>query len=164
MIFWTTRLFLFRERIRSYVAVFKPYLTARHVSTQLNRAKLYQQCTEKVCANVTFSYESSFTVWPTALRKKLCRKVGNLYRTCNLFPTIKSRYVTLSAWTAFSSGRGVPSVRINGSLNKHKYREIIKANLLPFASTYYGRLTDFCISRTDAAPPPELGIFYKGVY
>ena len=64
---------------------------------------------------VAFSDESTFTVKPTSLRKRVWRKVGERYKTVNLVPNFKSGYESISVWAAFSVNGRTPLVRIDGN-------------------------------------------------
>ncbi len=73
-----------------------------------------------------FSDESSFTVRPTKLRARMRRKERTRYNSSNLVPALKSGYVSLSVWGAFSVCERTPLMRIEGNLNPAKYRNILQ--------------------------------------
>ena len=110
------------------------------------------------CGKVAFSDESSFTVKPTSIRCRVWRKYGTRYELCNMRPTFKSGYVTLSVWAAFSLYGRTPLVRIAGNLNQHKYRDIIEKYLLPFASTYHSGADNFIFQHDGCGPHRAISI------
>ena len=81
---------------------------------------------------VAFSDESSFTVKPASLRKRVWRKEGGRYRTVNIVPMFKPGYVCISVWAIFSVHGRTPLIRINGNMNQEKYKNVY--NLICFLS------------------------------
>ncbi len=99
-----------------------------------------------------FSDESSFTVRPIHLRKRVWRKEGTRFRTSNLIPTFKSGYVSLSIWGGFSKQGRTDLVRIRGNLNQHKYKQILSSYVIPFASTKHQGLRNFLFQQDGCGP------------
>ena len=87
---------------------------------------------------IAFSDESTSTIKPTALRKRVWRKQGERYKTSNLIPTFKSGFQSISVRAAFSVNGRTPLIRIEGHLNQEKYKKILQEQLIPFAETYHG--------------------------
>ena len=77
---------------------------------------------------VAFSNESTCTIKPIAVRKRVLRKQGERYKTSNLIPTFKSGYQYISVWAAFSVNGCTPLIRIKGHLNQEKYKKYYKNN------------------------------------
>ena len=87
---------------------------------------------------VAFSDESTSTIKPFALRKRVWRKQGERYKTSNRISTFKSGYQSISVWVAFSVNERTPLTRIEGHLNQEKYKKVLHEQLTPFAETYHG--------------------------
>ena len=103
----TIQRYIHRAGMRSYSAVPKPYLTAKHIQARLHWAIVRQSWMQTDWEKVMSSDESSFTVRPIHLGKRVWRKEGTRFRTSNLVPNFKSGYVSLSVWGEFSKqGRG----------------------------------------------------------
>ncbi len=77
---------------------------------------------------VAFSDESTFTLKPTSLRKRVWREQGECYRTFNMVPTFKSGFESISVWAAFFLKRRTPLIRIEGSLIKQSTSRYYKMN------------------------------------
>ena len=101
---------------------------------------------------VIFSDESSFTVRPTALRKRVWREANTRYHLNNLVPTFKSDFVSLPVWAAFSIRRRTPLIRIQGTLKQDQYKEILSNNLFPFASRYHESLNNILFQQDNCGP------------
>ena len=132
----------------NYVAVSKPFLRHRHIVARKQWANVHREWGMCEWGKVIFSDESTFTIKPAALRKRVWRKKGERYRTVNLVPTFKSGYQSISVWAAFSLYGRTPLVRIEGNLNQQKYVTILKEHLLPYAKTYHSG-TNLCIFQQD---------------
>ena len=115
-------------------------------------ANMYKQWDIGQWRKVAFSDEPPFTVKPTSLPKRVGRKVGESYKTVNLVPTFKSGYESISAWGSFSVSGRTAIVRIDGNLNKDKYIEIWKQNLLPFAEKYNGGTYELIFQQDGCEP------------
>ena len=148
----TIRRYLRRYGISSYVAVSKPFLSRKHINARLYWAQLYGGWKTEQWGKVAFTDESSFTLKPKSLRMRVWRKAGTRYDLQNMLPTFKSGYVTLSVWGAFSIYGRTPLVRIYGTLNQHKYRDILENYLLPFANTYHGGVKHLILQQDGCGP------------
>ena len=113
---------------------------------------MYGDWTCEQWRKVAFSDESSFTVKPTSLRMRVWRKSGTAYVMDNIRPTFKSGYVCLNIWATFSMYGRTPLVRINGTLNQVKYREILENNLLPFARKFHGGVDNIVFQQDNCGP------------
>ena len=60
-----------------------------------------------------------------------------------MVPTFKSGFVFLSVWGLFSAKGRSLLVRITGTLNQHKYIEILKQYVLPFKALHYSGSNEF---------------------
>ena len=148
----TIRSYIKRQGFNGFIAVSKPYLSAKHIVARHQWANEHRSWTDEQWANVAFRDESSFTIRPTTLRKRVWRKVGGRSKTENLVPTFKSGYVTLSVWAAFSIHGRTPLVRISGTLNQHKYEEILEGYIVPFANAYQGGTGGFIFQQDNCGP------------
>ncbi len=148
----TIRRYVHRAGIRNYNAVSKPYLTRNHINARLHWAIMRLNWIHMDWNNVMFSDESSFTVRPLHLRKRVWRKNGTRFRTSNLILTFKSGYVSLSIWGGFSKQGRTDLVRIRGNLNQHKYKQILSRYVIPFASTKHQGLRNFLFQQDGCGP------------
>ena len=148
----TVRKYIYKCRIRNYAAVQKPYLMPRHILNCKRWANMHKNWSMDKRASVAFSDESTFTLKPKTLPKRVWRKQGERYKTINLLPTLKSGYQTISVWTAFSICGRTPLIRIEGKLNQHKYIEILKSNLLPFAQQSHGGTGNIAFQQDGCSP------------
>ena len=55
-------------------------------------------------------------------------------------------------WAAFSVNGRITILRIDGNLNKDKYIEILKKNLLPFAEKCHGRTNELIYQQHGCGP------------
>ena len=134
----TVRKYIYKCGIRNYAAVSKPYRMPRHILNRKRWANMHKNWYVDKWAIVTLPEESTFTLKPITLRKRVWRKQGERYTTVNLVPNFKSGYQSISVWAAFSICGRTPLIRIKGNLKQHKYIEILQSNLLPFAQKYHG--------------------------
>ena len=100
-------------------------------------ANVHQKWSMGKWATVAFSEDSTFTQNPTTLCKRVWRKQGKRFKIINLVPSFKSGYEFIAVWDAFSMCRSTPLIRIEGNFNQHKYIEILKSTLTPFAQQYH---------------------------
>ena len=101
---------------------------------------------------VAFSDESSFTVRPTTLRKRVWRTSGTRFNNENLVPMFKSGFVSISVWAAFSARVRTPLIRINGTLHKYKYQTILESTLKPFIQRYHTGNNQFIFQQDGSGP------------
>ena len=139
----TMRRYMHASNIRNYVAVSKPFLSKRNILARVEWAKLHRTFDANRWDTVAFSDESSFTVRPTTLRKRVWRTSGTRFNNENLVPTFKSGFVSISVWAAFSARGRTPLIRINGTLNKEKYQTILESVLKPFIQKYHAGNNQF---------------------
>ena len=92
------------------------------MKARLQWANLYEQWDNSQWKRVVFTDESSFTVRPTSLKKRIWRKANTKFELRNLVPTFKSGYVSPSLWGAFCTHGRTPLVRINGTFKQEKYK------------------------------------------
>ena len=133
----TVRRAIRKCELRNYVAVTKPFLSPKNIKKRMQWARKHSMWDENKWDRVIFSDETSVTVKPTKQRKQVWRKMGTKYNTENLVPSFKSGYIGISVWAAFSSRGRTPLVRIDGTLDRHKYQKILEEELIPFISTNY---------------------------
>ena len=88
------------SNIRNYVAVSKPFLSKRNILARVEWAKLHRTFDANRWDTVAFSDESSFTVRPTTLRKRVWRTSDTRFNNQNLVPTFKSGFVSISVWAS----------------------------------------------------------------
>ena len=133
----TIRKYIHKCGIRNYAAASKPYLMPHHILNRERWAYMRKNWSMYKLATVAFSDESKFTLKTIALRKRVWRKQLERYKTIKLVPTFKSGYQSISVSAASSICGRTRLIRIEGNLNQHKYIEILKSNLLPFAQQYH---------------------------
>ena len=80
------------------------------------------------------------------------KKTSDHYDPENMVPTFKSGYVSMSVWGAFSALGHTLLVRINGSLNKDKYVEILKEYIEPFSVSKHGGLKHVVFQQDHCGP------------
>ena len=148
----TVRKYIYECGIRNYGAVSKPYLMPRHILNRKRWANMHKNWSMDEWATVALSDESTFNLKPTKLRERVWRKQGDHYKTINLVRTFKSGYQSISVWAAFSICGLTPVIRIEGNLNQHKYIEIQKSNLLPYAQQYHGGTANITFQQDGSAP------------
>ena len=103
-------------------------------------------------ATDAFSDESKFTLKPTILRKRVQRKQGKRFKIINLILLFKSGYQFISVQDAFSMCGRTPLIRIEGNLDQHKYIEILKSTLTPFAQQYHCEIGNIIIQQHGCGP------------
>ena len=148
----TIRRYLHKNGIYNYAAVSKPYLSRKHMNARLIWANIYGTWSTEQWSKVAFSDESAFKIKPTSLRMYIWRKPGTRYETCNMLLTFKSGYVTVSVWAAFSMSGLTPLARIEGTLNKDKYRNVLDNYLLSFANMYHGGTNGMIFQHDNCGP------------
>ena len=148
----TIKRYLHRNGIRSYIAASKPYLTSKHIAARLNWCITRQQWSMQQWKNVAFSDESSFTLKPIKNHSRVWRLNNTRYANRNMVPTFKSGFVSLSVWGLFSSKGRSPLIRITGTLNQHKYIEILKQYVLPFKAQNHSGSNEFIFQHDGCGP------------
>ena len=93
-----------------------------------------------------------FTVRSIHLRKLVCRKEGERFLNSYLIPTFKSGYLSLSVLGGFSMKGQKDLVRIYGSLDQHKYMDILRNNILPFSYSKHDGLPNFVLQQDWCGP------------
>ena len=129
---------IYKNGIRNYVAVSKPYLLPRHVQARKRWANMHKYWDMGHWGRVIFSDKSNFTMKPSRRRAGVWRREGERYKTINLVPTFKSGNASISVWAAFSIKGRTPLVLIEVNLNQALYLNILKHYLLPFADERHG--------------------------
>ncbi len=150
--FNTLRRYLHKQGIKSCIAVSKPFLSTRNIRARILWANLHQNWSLSQWQNVVFSDESSFTARPTSLRKRVWRLSCQRYDTKYILPTFKSGYICISVWAAFSARGRTPLVRINGTLNQQKNRDILENSLFPFSLLKHGTLSNIVFQQDECGP------------
>ena len=148
----TVKRYLHRHGIRNYVAVSKPFLSKNNVCRRKQWDANHAKWCNEQWDRVVFSDESSFTVRPTTLRNRVWRKPSTRHHLNNAVHTFKSGYVSISVWAAFSVHGRTPLVRIEGTLKKSQYCNILQNHLLPFAAKYYSTPTDVIFQQDNCGP------------
>ena len=128
----TTHRYRHKNRIRSYIAAAKPFLTAKHIAFRLSWCAGRLRWTILQWNSVAFTDESSIALCPLKNHMRVWRKVNTRYVLKNTVPTFKSGFISLSVWGMFSSKGRSPLVRISGTLNQNEYRQIIQDYVIPF--------------------------------
>jgi len=148
----TIRRYLHKSGIRSYVSAAKPYLSEKHIAVRLQWCTMRLDWTAQKWENVAWTDESSFTLRPTKNHSRVWRKVGTRYETQNMVPTFKSGNASLCIWGMFSAHGRSPLVRISGTLNQHKYINILQQYVLPFKTTVYPSNAAFTYQHDGCGP------------
>ena len=148
----TARKYLHQSGLQNYVAVSKPYLSTKNIEARKNWAHTHESYNTREWNSVIFSDESSFTVRPLKHSARVWRKTNDRYDPKNMVPTFKSGYVSMSVWGAFSALGRTPLVRINGTLNKDKYIEILKQYIEPFSVSKHGSLKHVVFQQDNCGP------------
>ena len=112
----TVRRTLKENSIQNHTAMSKPYLSPKNMKARLEWANVHKEWDKDQWSEVVFNDESSFTVRPTSIRKRIWRKSNTNFELRNLVPTFKSGYVSFSVWGALCAHGRTPLVRINGTL------------------------------------------------
>ena len=148
----TVRSILHKNGMKNYVAASKPFLSKLNIKRRRKWAQEHQYWDAIQWDKVVFSDESSFTVRPKHVRKKVWRQKGRRFDTQNTVSTFKSGYVSISVWAGFSGLGRTPLVRIEGTLRQEKYKEILEKQVLPFASKHYGGSNNFTFQQDNFGP------------
>ena len=72
----------------------------------------------------------------------------------NIVLAFKSGFVPLCVWGMFSSKGRSPLLRISGTLNQHRYRQILKDYVIPFKNQLHAAPMNF-IYQHDGCDPPS---------
>ena len=148
----TIRRYLHSSGIRSYVAASKPHFTLKHINARLN------WCTERCVWSiaewnkVAFTDEASFTLRPLKNYVRVWRCEGTRYESRNMVSTFKSGFVSLSVWGQFSSRGRRALVRIDETLNKDKYINILKEHVIPFKNQFNSGNNEFKYQHDGCGP------------
>ena len=148
----TIRRYLHNNGLRSYVAASKPYSTAKHMEARSSCCTLRRRWTIEQWSEVAFTDESSFTLRPLKNHTRVWRQICKRCVAKNMVHSFKSGYVSLSVRGMFFVRGRSPLVRIHGTLNQHKYMEILKQYVLPFKQKYYTGTMDFFYQHDGCGP------------
>ncbi len=137
----TVRRCLHKNCIRNYTAASKPYLSPNHLSARKQWARNHIHWTNESWITVIFSDESTFTVRPTASRKKVWRKANTKFELRNLVPG----FISICVCGAFSHYGRTPLIHINGTLKQDRYLGVLHNQVLPFGMHHYGFISKFVL-------------------
>ncbi len=88
------------------------------MSARYEWALNHKEWTDCQWDSVIFINESTLTVRPAVLKKRIQSKPNTKYKLCNLVPTFKSGYVSICIWGAFPALGRTPLIRINRTLKQ----------------------------------------------
>ena len=153
----TVRRTLKDNGIRNYIASSKLFLSPKNLKARLEWANIHEkwdknEWDKNEWDRVVFSDESSFTVRPISLKKRIWRKANTKFQLRNLVYTFKSGYVPLSVSSGFCANGRTPLVRINGTLKQEKYKKIIENYVLPIGTAHYGNKSNFVFQQDNCGP------------
>ncbi len=124
----TLNRYLHSNGIRNYGAVPKPYLTTQHLRGHIKWARPH------------LSY---------FITKACMRIAGRRRSIANLFPNFKSGFISISVQAAFSARGRTPLIRIQRTLDKKKYENILETVLLPFIAQHHSGIDQFIFQQDD---------------
>ena len=148
----TVRRVLHENGKQNYAAVTKPFLSNVNIKKSLQWGRIYAPWSSAQWDTVIFSDETSVTVHPKMQRKKVWRTEEECYNSCNLVPSFKSGYVSISVWAAFSARGRTPLVLVEGTMKQEQYQSILEANIVPFAIEHYGIISSVTFQQDNCVP------------
>ena len=113
---------LHQTAIYCIVARQKPLLGKRHMTAHLEFAKRHLKDSQTMRNKILWSDETKIEFFGLNTKRHIWRKPGTL-------PTVKHGGGSIKLWRSFSVARTGRLVRIEGKMNKAKYREILDENL-----------------------------------
>ena len=148
----TTRRYIKKLKMYSYVAIQKPFLRKKNISARIKWAMMHKNWTLNQWSKVAFTDEASFTVRPMRNRLKVWRHRGKGMLPNNIVPTFKSGYQTISVWGCFSMHGRTPPVGTIGSFTSATYRVIIDNHIIPFIYDIHGGTNEFILQEDNCGP------------
>jgi hypothetical protein len=128
----TVRNRLKAEGLHGRVARRKPLITKAQAGKRLKWANQFKDYTASDWKKVTFSDETSFTLFPERGKVYIWRRPGEEYKLGNIIPIVKFGGGKIMVWGVFSYYGVGPLYWIQGTLTGAKYRGILKAHLAPY--------------------------------
>lgn len=117
----------------------KPLISSKNRKRRLEFARAHLHWTYENWSKVLFSDESKFHLFGSDGIRWVRRPNGQKMNPRYQIPTVKHGGGNIMIWGCFSA-RGVgPLYRIQGTMNKEMYRDILQKHMLPFAKRHMGR-------------------------
>jgi transposase len=122
--------------LRGHVAARKPFMQNRHRKLRLQWSKDRKNWTVAQWRSIRFVDECSFTLIPNSQRVYVHRRPGEKYRNDCITPSLKWRSPTLMVWGAIGVDGVGPLHRYVGTLNQHKYVEMLEQYRITFMTQF----------------------------
>ncbi|CAK9832042.1 Transposable element Tc1 transposase [Anthophora retusa] len=124
------RRILWNNNIHGRVPRKKPYISKKNKQLRLNFAKAFINKDTNFWNTVIFSNESKFNLFGSDGRQKVWRKPNTELELKNLRSTVKHGGGSVMVWGCMSANGPGNLVFIDGTMDKIKYLNILKENLI----------------------------------
>ena len=148
----TARRYVKKLKMRSCVAVQKPFLSKGNIAKHITWAHRHRHWSLQEWSRVMFTDESTLTVRPVKNRLRVWRQGGDRLHISNVVPAFKSGRQTISVWGGFSARGRTAMVGATGSFDSKTYSVIISNHAEPFIYDIHNCTTDFILVQDNCGP------------
>ena len=138
--------------IKSFKAAEKPFLREKNILKRTLWGIMHISFDLHKWSNVLFTDESTFNVRPIKYNVRCLRKEGKRLEFDCMRPTFTSGRKSVNVWGGFCYHGRLPLVRIYGTFNNKKYREILDQHVFPYATTTWGHISNFTLQEDNCGP------------
>lgn len=130
----------------------KPFLREKNVMKRTLWGLMYMGWTMHEWSKVLVTDESTFNLKPVKHNVRCLRRKNERFEIECMKPTYSSGRKSINVWGAFCFHGRMPLVRITGSFENRKYREIIDQKILPYATNVWGSIQEFTLLEDNCGP------------
>lgn len=134
----TVKARLAEANLHGRVAARKPLLRTKNKVKRLEWAKQHRSWTIEDWSKVLWTDESKFEIFGTKRRIYVRQSAEEKMLENCLVPTVKHGGGSVMVWGAFSSSGVGDLIRIEGILNKERYKSILQRNAIPSGQRLIG--------------------------
>uniref|UniRef100_A0AC35U2B8 DDE_3 domain-containing protein n=1 Tax=Rhabditophanes sp. KR3021 TaxID=114890 RepID=A0AC35U2B8_9BILA len=121
----------------------KPLVSTKNKKIRLAFAKEREGWTPANWSKILWSDESKFNLFGCDGKATVRRPVGERYNPRFMIPTVKHGGGNVMVWGCFSSKGVGPIIRIEGTMDRYVYRDILADHMLPYAKRNMPRYWNF---------------------